>query len=634
MVPPDLHPTLQRQLKRVGLDLSTVAALPALPVLLDRVSRSYTEADQDRYLLERSQDVASREMGELHAQLAASQARLASLLSLSSDWVWEQDASLRFVYVSTHTNDVGGDLASLLSGRHVLLDLEVVDETEAIRFAALVAARSAFRNVVCGLRDPGSPRHFLRISGEPVFEDGVFAGYRGVGSDVTQATLAEQRVQQLARYDALTGVANRSMFLQQLEHALTRARRAGTSLSVFFIDLDRFKSINDTLGHDAGDELLKAVATRLTGLLRGADIVGRLGGDEFVVLLDGNPETAMLQKIAGRALTQLAEPLLLAGRPAQISASVGISRFPHDGQDAATLLKCADAAMYLAKARGKNNFQFFTPQLADRSAADLSLEGELRQALQNVELVLHYQPKFEVGSGVLVGMEALVRWQHPRRGLLLPGEFIALAEESGLVLPMGRWVLEAACRQLRAWRDAGLAPPRCSVNVSARQFAHPTLVDEVHSALDAAGLDANALEIEVTESSLMADPDRAQQSLKRLQALGVHIAVDDFGTGHSSLAYLKRFPAQTLKIDRSFVSGLPLDRDDAAITRAVIVLAHSLDMRVVAEGVETSSQLRFLAEAGCDEVQGFLLGRPMGPEHLALMLRGGRHGPRADAVPA
>jgi EAL domain-containing protein (putative c-di-GMP-specific phosphodiesterase class I) len=298
------------------------------------------------------------------------------------------------------------------------------------------------------------------------------------------------------------------------------------------------------------------------------------------------------------------------------------------------LLKCADAAMYLAKARGKNNFQFFTPQLADRTAAELSLEGELRQAIQNAELVLHYQPKFQVGSGVLLGMEALVRWQHPRRGLVLPGEFIALAEESGLVLPMGRWVLEAACRQLRAWRDAGLAPPRCSVNVSARQFAHPTLVDEVRSALAAAGLDADALEIEVTESSLMADPDRAQQSLKRLQALGVHIAVDDFGTGHSSLAYLKRFPAQTLKIDRSFVSGLPLDRDDAAITRAVIVLAHSLDMRVVAEGVETSSQLSFLVEAGCDEVQGFLLGRPMGPEHLALLLHGGRQGIRADTAEA
>jgi diguanylate cyclase (GGDEF)-like protein len=560
-------------------------------------------------------------MGELHAQLAASQARLASLLSLSSDWVWEQDASLRFTYVSTHTNEVGHDLATLLCGKHALLDLEAVSEADAKQFEALVAARSPFRNFVFGLGQPGGHPYYLRVSGEPVLEGGEFRGYRGVGSDVTQATLAEQRVQQLARYDALTGVANRGMFLQQLEHALARAQRTDTSLSVFFIDLDRFKGINDTLGHDAGDELLKVVAERLTGLLRGADIVGLLGGDEFVVLLDGNPDATMLTRVAGRVLTELAEPLRLAGRPVQVSASVGISRFPGDGTNAATLLKCADTAMYLAKARGKNNFQFFTPQLADQTARHLALEGELRQAIQHGELLLHYQPKFDVRTGALLGMEALVRWQHPQRGLLAPGEFIALAEESGLVVPMGRWVLEAACKQVRAWRDARLDPPRCSVNVSVRQFAHPTLLDEVRNALADAALDAGALEIEVTESVLMADPEHAQQSLKRLHALGVHIAIDDFGTGYSSLAYLKRFPAQTLKIDRTFVDGLPVDRDDAAITRAVISLAHSLDMRVVAEGVETESQLGFLAEAGCDEAQGFLLGRPMAPDLLAELLR-------------
>jgi diguanylate cyclase (GGDEF)-like protein len=633
------HPTLQRQLKRLGLDAArpdvsrdvSPGAAPdrapgswpaVLPALLERVSRAYTEADQDRYLLERSQEVASREMGELHAQLAASQARLASLLSLSSDWVWEQDAGLRFNYVSSHTTGVGLELAALLDGKHALLDLEVQGEGGAAQFEALVAARSAFRNIVCGVREQGQPRYYVRISGEPVFVDDEFRGYRGVGSDVTQVTLAEQRVQQLARYDVLTGVANRSMFMQQLDHALARARRAGMALSVFFIDLDRFKAVNDTLGHDAGDELLKAVAARLTRLLRGADIVGRLGGDEFVVLLDGNPDAATLTKIAGRALTELAEPLHLLGRPVQVSASLGISRFPDDGQDAATLLKCADTAMYLAKARGKNNFQFFTPRLAERSAAEMTLEGELRQAIQGHELRLHYQPKFDVRSGALVGMEALVRWQHPQRGLLAPGAFIAMAEESGLIVPMGRWVLEAACRQLRDWRNAALAPPRCSVNVSARQFSHPALVDEVRHAMAAAAVPASALEIEVTESVLMADPERAQQSLKRLHGLGVHIAIDDFGTGYSSLSYLKRFPAQTLKIDRSFVDGLPLDRDDAAITRAVISLAHSLDMRVVAEGVETESQLQFLAEAGCDEAQGFLLGRPLVPERLAELLAG------------
>ncbi len=620
MTPKGLHPTLQRQLRRVGLDPEATPTVPALPALLERVSRCYTDADQDRYLLERSQEVASREMGELHTQLAASQARLASLLSLSSDWVWEQDASLRFTYISAHTNEVGQGLAAMLSGKHALLDLEALNEIEARQFEAKVAARLPFRNFVCCLARPGGQAFYLRISGEPVFEGAEFRGYRGVGSDVTQATLAEKRVQQLARYDALTGLANRSMFVQQLEHALTRAQHSAATLSVFFIDLDRFKAINDTLGHGAGDELLKCVAQRLTGLLRGASVVGRLGGDEFVVLLDGCRDTAMLTRIAGRLLTELAEPLQLAGRPAQVTASIGISRFPDDGTDAASLLKCADTAMYLAKAHGKNNFQLFTPQLADLTTRHLALEGELRQAIQDRQLLLHYQPKFDVLSGTLLGMEALVRWQHPQRGVLAPGDFIALAEESGLIVPMGRWVLEAACQQIRAWSDAGLATPRCSVNVSARQFAHPALFDEVRNALAGAALDASALEIEVTESVLMGDPVRAQQSLKRLHALGVQIAVDDFGTGYSSLAYLKKFPAQTLKIDRSFVDGLPADRDDAAITCAVISLAHSLDMRVVAEGVETRSQLSFLADTGCDEAQGFLLGRPMAPEFMADLM--------------
>ena len=630
MADPSLHPTLQRQVKRVGLLPSDLAAVACLPVLLERVSRCYAEADQDRYLLERSQAVASREMGELHAQLAASQARLASLLSLSSDWVWEQDTTLRFNYVSAHTNEIGNDLATLLTGKRVLLDLAAVGEVEARQFEASVASRRPFRNVVFGLTQPGGQPYYLRLSGEPVYDGDEFRGYRGVGSDVTAATLAQQRVQQLARYDALTGLANRSMFLQQLEHALVRAQQGGTSLSVFFIDLDRFKAVNDTLGHDAGDELLKAVAARLTGLLRGADVVGRLGGDEFVVLLDGDPDTGMLTRVAGRMLARLAEPLHLGGRPVQVSASVGISRFPGDGADAASLLKCADTAMYLAKARGKNNFQFFTPGLAEQAARHMSLEGELRQAIQQDELRLHYQPLFDVRSAELLGMEALVRWQHPQRGLLAPGEFIALAEESGLIVPMGRWVLETACRQMRAWIDAGLDPCRCSVNVSARQFAHASLLDEVREALASARLDPSALEIEVTESALMEDPERARQSLEGLHALGIRIAIDDFGTGYSSLAYLKRFRAQTVKIDRTFVDGLPGDREDAAITQAVIALGHSLDMRVVAEGVETESQLQFLHEAGCDKVQGFLFARPMAAAQMTALLRAG--GKQRDAA--
>jgi diguanylate cyclase (GGDEF)-like protein len=391
-------------------------------------------------------------------------------------------------------------------------------------------------------------------------------------------------------------------------------------VAVLFIDLDRFKYVNDTLGHDAGDELLKIMARRLAGLLRSVDIVARLGGDEFVIVVNDCLDPATLSKVASRVLTVLCEPLRLAERAVQVSASVGIALYPSDGTDSITLLKNADAAMYLAKSRGKNNFQFFTTQLAQRAARHFALEGELRQAAPRDELRLHYQPRYRVAGGAMSGMEALLRWNHPTRGLIPPGDFIDLAEESGLIVPIGRWVMEEACRQIRAWREQGLNPPRCAINLSVRQFCNEALVDELHAALSSSALESQALEVEITESVLMGDPERARQVLDRLHALGVSIAIDDFGTGYSSLAYLKRFPAQTLKIDRSFISGLPDDRDDAAITQAVVALAHSLGMQVVAEGVETPEQLAILRRLGCDEAQGFLLARPQSAEQLAGLL--------------
>ena len=415
----------------------------------------------------------------------------------------------------------------------------------------------------------------------------------------------------LARYDALTGLPNRNMFIDELERTLARARRSGDNFALFFIDLDRFKNINDSLGHGAGDRLLQVMATRLRELLRDSDLVARLGGDEFVVLLEGSADPKALAGVARKALAAVAEPVLIDGRSFQVTGSVGISLYPQDGSDAATLLKNADAAMYLAKDSGKNTFQFYTAQLAAHSAQQFALESDLRAALSRDELQLHYQPKVRLSDGAIIGMEALLRWLHPQRGLLAPGAFIALAEDSGLILPIGQWVLGAACRQIRAWRDAGLHVPRCAINLSARQFVTDTLVDDVTRTLAAHGLEAGALEVEITESVLMADPQRANRTLLGLHDMGVHIAIDDFGTGYSSLAYLKRFPAQTVKIDRSFVSGLPTDRDDAAITQAVIAMAHSLGLEVVAEGVETQAQMDYLRGLGCDEAQGYLIGRPM-----------------------
>jgi diguanylate cyclase (GGDEF)-like protein len=615
------HPMLQRQLRRAQLTPDTLAAAhPALPGLMDRVSRAYADAEQDRYLMERSQEVASREMGELYNELKSSQARLASLVSLSSDWVWEQDATLRFHYVSSHDLGSTGDLAALLTGEQIGEAVTPIDDDDARTHRLLTDDRKPFRNLRFRVERPGSTPVYIRISGEPVFDGERFTGYRGVGSDVTNSTVAEQQVRQLARYDSLTGLPNRSMLIEQLESGLRQARVTRLGLAVLFIDLDRFKYVNDTLGHDAGDELLKIMAKRLSGLLRPVDTVARLGGDEFVILIQNTIDPSTLSKVAARVLNVLCEPMRLSDRPVQVSASVGIALFPSDGDDTTTLLKNADSAMYLAKARGKNNFQFFTSELAERATRHFALEGDLRQAVGRNELVLHYQPRFRLSDGAMCGMEALLRWQHPTRGLIPPGEFIDLAEESGLIVQLGHWVMGEACRQIRLWREAGLEPPCCAINLSARQFGNEGLIEEVQAALSEAVLEAGALEVEITESLLMSDPDRAQQVLLRLHTLGVGIAIDDFGTGYSSLAYLKRFPAQTLKIDRSFIQGLPQDRDDAAITQAVIAMAHSLEMRVVAEGVETPEQLAFLKGHGCDEVQGYLLGRPMTAEKLAPLL--------------
>jgi diguanylate cyclase (GGDEF)-like protein len=488
-------------------------------------------------------------------------------------------------------------------------------------YEACVDGRKAFRDFTYGFTRPDGVRRFIRISGEPVFDGGgSFKGYRGVGRDVTQATVAEQKVHELARYDSLTGLPNRNMFLGELDRTVARARRHGTSFAVCFIDLDRFKSINDTLGHDAGDKLLMGMATRLRGAVRDSDLVARLGGDEFVVVLEGDACAANLSAVAHKLLAAIGEPMTIEGCSFLVTGSVGIGLYPVDGEDAATLLKHADAAMYLAKDRGKNNVQFYTSDLADMAARQFELESALRLALTRNELLLYFQPRIDIASGRMLGVEALVRWAHPTRGMVMPGDFIPLAEERGLIVPLGRWVIQAACRQIHDWRRAGLVAPRVAVNLSARQFVSDGLIDDLVDALALHGLAPSGLEVELTESVLMADPERANQVLQQLHAMGIRIAIDDFGTGYSSLSYLKRFPAQTVKIDRSFIGGLPSDGDDVAITQAVIAMAHSLGLDVVAEGVETAEQLALLSKLGCDEAQGYLLGRPMPASELAARL--------------
>lgn len=431
---------------------------------------------------------------------------------------------------------------------------------------------------------------------------------------------AEDRVRHLATYDELTGVVNRNMFGQRLDHALAQARRNDQPFSVLFLDLDRFKNINDTFGHDAGDGVLREVAERLRGCLRESDTVGRFGGDEFLVLLEAMPQPTHSAVVAQKLLAAIARPFTIDAQDFQLTASIGISTYPADGEDAQSLLKNADTAMYRAKEQGKNNYQFYSAQMNVHTRERMALESGLRAALERNEFVLHYQPKIDLGSRRIVGMEALVRWQHPINGLIAPAQFIPVAEETGLIVPIGEWVLRTACAQSKSWREQGLPPLRIAVNLSPRQFADEHLLQDVERMLSETGMDSAALELEVTEGMVMQNPERAAMLLGKLRTAGVIVAIDDFGTGYSSLSYLKRFPIDSLKIDRSFIKDLPLDTEDAAITQAIIVMAHSLGLKVIAEGVETEDQAGFLRAHGCDEAQGYYFSKPVPAHEFARLV--------------
>ncbi|MCD4499546.1 EAL domain-containing protein [Chromobacterium vaccinii] len=435
--------------------------------------------------------------------------------------------------------------------------------------------------------------------------------YVAVFSDITQRKQAEERLHFLANHDALTSLPNRTLFLERLQGAVDRAGAAGQQLALLFIDLDRFKLVNDTLGHYAGDQLLIHIARQLQSRLLPTETVARLGGDEFTLLLEGVAGEAQVAARAQAMLDAVTELSGVAGQQMFISASIGISMFPLDGRDADTLLVHADTAMYRAKDGGKNGFQFYTPDMNARALERLKLEYSLHRALAQQELELWYQPKVALDSGELVGAEALLRWRHPELGLVPPDRFIPIAEESALIAQIGAWVLETACADARRWRDAGLAPGRLAVNVSGRQLKHGDFVAELEQTLARHGLDSGALELEITESVVMEDAGGMVDTLFRLQKLGMYLSIDDFGTGYSSLSYLKRLPVRGLKIDRSFIDDLHCDGDDAAITSAIVSIARSLGLDVVAEGVEEEAQRRFLLEQGCNCAQGYLFSKPL-----------------------
>lgn len=447
----------------------------------------------------------------------------------------------------------------------------------------------------------------------------------GIERDITERKAFEEQLRHQAFHDSLTGLANRVLFMERLGHALVRSTRQGQPVAVLYLDLDRFKWVNDSLGHDAGDALLIAVGDRLQTCLRPGDTAARVGGDEFVVLLEDITGEQDARVVAERIEEMLCPAFEVAGRELTITTSVGIAMSTTGREGPYELVRAADSAMYRAKKKGKARYEVFNPEEDSRPTDALELEADLRHAIERGELRLYYQPKVELATGRIVGVEALLRWEHPRRGLVLPERFISIAEETGLILPIGRWILKEACRQAMEWQRQypSAPPPEMSVNVSARQFGHPELIEEVGRALHDTGLNPRNLVLEITESAVMDNAESSVATLLELKDLGVLVAIDDFGTGYSSLSYLRRFPVDVIKIDRSFVDGLGLDSDDTAIVRAVIGLAHALRLEVVAEGVETDTQRMRLQALGCGMGQGFFFSKPLPVEEINTLLAHG-----------
>ncbi|OHC66129.1 MAG: hypothetical protein A2045_03635 [Rhodocyclales bacterium GWA2_65_20] len=562
------------------------------------------------------QDISERKRTEAHLQL------MAMVFSNSNEAIMVTDAGNRIIAVNPAFRRLTGYLPDEVMGKDPRI------------LSAGITSPEVFSDMWASLDRHGSWQGELwdrRKSGEAYPKwlsislvrdaDGQIRNHIGSFIDISELKATQERIRHLAHHDTLTNLANRFSLHEKLGQAIAFCKRNHMQLALMLIDLDRFKTINDTLGHQAGDELLIQVAQRLSAAVRESDIVARLGGDEFVVALPGIGSPADAAHLADKITREISAPYLINGQELRTSPSIGICVYPGDGTEIGDLLKNADVAMYHAKAKGRGNYQFFTEEMNIATTERMNLESDLRLAIARGELLLYYQPQLDLRSGTIVGVEALIRWQHPTRGLVSPADFIPIAEDSGMISAIGDWVLEEACRQLKAWQTRGITHIRMSINLSTGQFLDKTLPARIHELLASNGLSAGLLDLEVTESMSMASPDESISVMKTLSSSGLTLSIDDFGTGYSSLAYLKLLPIHTLKIDRSFVKDIESDPNDADICDVTVLLAHKLGLEVVAEGVETEAQLKFLLSIGCEKIQGYLISKPLPADQAERFIR-------------
>ncbi len=575
-------------------------------------------SDNLSFALGRFEQQAAREATE--RALRESEKRFRDIADVAGEYLWENDKEGRFTFLTPKISEFLGYTTQELIGKpaSVLMPEGEIDRVRAW-LNENMKPDGTFRGLENRMIDKSGRLRWQRVSGVPLYDaDGNRIGHRGTAQDVTDLKESEERIIKLATRDSLTELPNRLLFQDRLEQSIQNAKRENTSVAVLFIDLDRFKNVNDSLGHETGDSLLKEVAARMSQCIRSSDTVARLGGDEFVICLAHLSNPADATKVARKITEAMARPFEIEEQQINTSSSIGISLYPADAHDASTLLRNADTAMYHAKERGRNNYQFFSADMNERAMIRHAVEVALRKAIEREEFALVYQPQTRVSDSAVIGAEALLRWRHPERGLVTPIEFIRVAEDSGLIEPIGQWVIKAACTQLRRWQDSGYAPIRIAINISARQLLDPeAFLEYVTRTIAECKVDPRQIELEMTESLLLDHFEANAMMLHRLGQSGVRIAVDDFGTGYSSLSYIKRLPIDSIKIDRSFIRDIETDHDDAEIIRAIIAMAHGLKLRVTAEGVETARQLAALQQLACDEYQGYLVSEPIDAQRFA-----------------